>query len=156
MALYIPHSIFHLARLLYVRPENFGPYYVVQIVYVTPIYRTIFICSRNSLLFSKVRHHHNVLFIIDFKVNFKQLWLTEADSSKAFEVLTVLKAQRRFDFLLKHCRKSLLFKVMLSYGDRSLHMIIYNSGLGAKYHFYMNNFNFNSFFYTLGNAIFLF
>ena len=29
MALYIPHSIFHLARLLYVRPENFGPYYVV-------------------------------------------------------------------------------------------------------------------------------
>ena len=28
MALYIPHSIFHLAWLLYVRPENFGPYYV--------------------------------------------------------------------------------------------------------------------------------
>ena len=28
MALYIRHSIFHLARLLYVRPENFGPYYV--------------------------------------------------------------------------------------------------------------------------------
>ena len=28
MALYIPHSIFHLARLLYVRPETFGPYYV--------------------------------------------------------------------------------------------------------------------------------
>jgi len=25
MALYIPHNIFHLARLLYVRPENFGP-----------------------------------------------------------------------------------------------------------------------------------
>ena len=28
MALYIPHSAFHLARLLYVRPESFGPYYV--------------------------------------------------------------------------------------------------------------------------------
>ena len=28
MALYIPHSIFHLARLLYVTPETFGPYYV--------------------------------------------------------------------------------------------------------------------------------
>ena len=28
MALYIPHSIFHLARLLYVRPETFGPNYV--------------------------------------------------------------------------------------------------------------------------------
>jgi hypothetical protein len=30
MALYIPHSIFHLARLLYVRPETFGPYYVLS------------------------------------------------------------------------------------------------------------------------------
>ena len=29
MALYIPHSIFHWARLLYVRPETFGPYYVL-------------------------------------------------------------------------------------------------------------------------------
>ena len=28
MTLYIPHSIFHLARLLYVKPETFGPYYV--------------------------------------------------------------------------------------------------------------------------------
>ena len=28
MALYVPHSIFHLARLLYVRPETFRPYYV--------------------------------------------------------------------------------------------------------------------------------
>ena len=28
MALYIPHSIFHLPRLLYVRPETFGPYCV--------------------------------------------------------------------------------------------------------------------------------
>ena len=28
MALYIPHSIFLLARLMYVRPETFGPYYV--------------------------------------------------------------------------------------------------------------------------------
>jgi hypothetical protein len=25
MALYIPHSIFHLARLLYVRPETLDP-----------------------------------------------------------------------------------------------------------------------------------
>ena len=30
MALYILHSIFHLARLSYVRPESFGPYYVCQ------------------------------------------------------------------------------------------------------------------------------
>ena len=30
MALYIPHSIFHLVRLLYVRLETFGPYYVIM------------------------------------------------------------------------------------------------------------------------------
>ena len=34
MALYIPHSIFDLARLLYVRPETFGPYYVPVGIYV--------------------------------------------------------------------------------------------------------------------------
>ena len=34
MALYIPHSIFHLARLLYVRPETFGPYYVYIYIYI--------------------------------------------------------------------------------------------------------------------------
>ena len=33
MALYIPHSIFHLARLLYARPETFGPYYVRSLSY---------------------------------------------------------------------------------------------------------------------------
>ena len=33
MALYTPHSIFHLARLLYVRPEIFGPYYVIIAAY---------------------------------------------------------------------------------------------------------------------------
>ena len=31
MALYILHSIFHLARLSYVRPETFGPHYVLKI-----------------------------------------------------------------------------------------------------------------------------
>ena len=31
MALYIPHSIFHLARLLNVRPVTFGPCYVGRI-----------------------------------------------------------------------------------------------------------------------------
>ena len=35
MALYTPHSIFHLARLLYVRPETFGPYYVYAAVAMT-------------------------------------------------------------------------------------------------------------------------
>ena len=39
MALYIPHSIFHLARLLYVRPETFGPYYVPDFYPETLIYK---------------------------------------------------------------------------------------------------------------------
>ena len=30
MALYIPQSILHLARSLYVRPETYGPNYVPQ------------------------------------------------------------------------------------------------------------------------------
>ena len=34
MALYIPHSIFHLEQILYVRPETFGPYYVCRWVRV--------------------------------------------------------------------------------------------------------------------------
>ena len=37
MALYIPHSIFHLARLLYVRPETFGPYYVLFISLIVSV-----------------------------------------------------------------------------------------------------------------------
>ena len=32
MALYIPHSFFHLVRLLYVRPETFGSYYVFNAI----------------------------------------------------------------------------------------------------------------------------
>ena len=32
MALYISHNIFHLARLLYVRPETFGPYYLYRLL----------------------------------------------------------------------------------------------------------------------------
>jgi hypothetical protein len=34
MALYIPRSIFHLARLLYVRPETFGPTLIPLYLYL--------------------------------------------------------------------------------------------------------------------------
>jgi len=36
MALYIPRSIFRLARLLYVRPETFGPtlLYIFFFIYI--------------------------------------------------------------------------------------------------------------------------
>ena len=47
MALYIPHSIFHSARLLYVMPETFEPY-----------------CVRHHLMYS--------LFFSDFNETFSQ------------------------------------------------------------------------------------
>ena len=45
MTLYIPHSIFHLARLLFVKPETFGRYYVdatVQNILATKTQRAEF------------------------------------------------------------------------------------------------------------------
>ena len=50
MALYIPHSIFHLAGLLYVGPETFGPYYVCVCVYTHARTRTP-ARARNLLVF---------------------------------------------------------------------------------------------------------
>ena len=38
MALYIPHNIFHLVRLLCVRPETFVPYYVSSELLVAILY----------------------------------------------------------------------------------------------------------------------
>ena len=49
MTLYIPHSIFHLARLLYVRPETFGPYYVEHLKSVEISY-TSFVISFQFVL----------------------------------------------------------------------------------------------------------
>ena len=60
MELYIPHSIFHLARLLYVRPENFWTHYVYDIKQQT-VFDT---ASRN---YSK---YQNLLRLIDFKYIF--------------------------------------------------------------------------------------
>ena len=50
MALYIPHSIFHLARLLYVRPETFGPYYVgLDFVYNFSLKKNFHYINRDTL-----------------------------------------------------------------------------------------------------------
>ena len=46
MALYIPHSIFNLARLLYVRPETFGLYYVFIYLF---IYLLLVVCLQTLL-----------------------------------------------------------------------------------------------------------
>ena len=61
MALYTPHSIFHLARLLYVRPETFGPYYVsymARIYIYIYIYVCVCVCSNIYKNFSK----HNSVY----------------------------------------------------------------------------------------------
>ena len=44
MALYIPRSIFHLARFLYVRPETFGSSCVCVYIYIYKIYFTLSRC----------------------------------------------------------------------------------------------------------------
>ena len=48
MALYIPHSIFHLARLLYVRPETFGPHCVCS--YRSALFSILFLRDLNLLV----------------------------------------------------------------------------------------------------------
>ena len=66
MALYIPHSIFHLARLLYVRPETFGPYYVYTRTYIRRRVRTYI--HTNTATISSVRRanqvHTAVIFVL--------------------------------------------------------------------------------------------
>jgi hypothetical protein len=65
MALYIPHSIFHLALLLYVRPENFGPYYVsTQSLFIIDIYFFIYIyisCVADILYFGRQRSNSTTI-----------------------------------------------------------------------------------------------
>ena len=61
MALYIPHSIFHLARLLHVRPETFGPYYVHiprMILAVSTIFFSHYVYINNEDTFSFIAQYH--------------------------------------------------------------------------------------------------
>jgi hypothetical protein len=68
MALYIPHSIFHLVRLLYVRQETFGPYYIClphtshvkdqdisSWVYITEVHFVPSLTDRGIIIFCEVR-----------------------------------------------------------------------------------------------------
>jgi len=43
MALYIPRSIFHLARLLYVRPETFGPTFVYACIITGVLFTYLYV-----------------------------------------------------------------------------------------------------------------
>jgi len=46
MALYIPQSILHLARSLYVRPETYGPTYVSPLIIKDCLITSIWICHK--------------------------------------------------------------------------------------------------------------
>ena len=63
MALYIPHSIFHLARLLYVRPETFGPHYVPpdikNITYTLFVLFCLTLYTFNTCFSSKLNTYSN-------------------------------------------------------------------------------------------------
>ena len=65
MTLYIPHSIFHLARLLYVRPETFGPYYVSW-VNVTALWAICLLCcsKKNCYLRHLLAMQRNFTFVV--------------------------------------------------------------------------------------------
>ena len=54
MALYIPHNIFHLARLLYVRPETFGPYYVTHLKKHFAVLSNCFLLSNSRITTSLI------------------------------------------------------------------------------------------------------
>ena len=70
MALYIPHSIFHLARLLYVRPETFGPYYVKRLQF-SVILLTV-LCTLLSVTVRCAKQHHlksiRPLFVFSIRI----------------------------------------------------------------------------------------
>ena len=67
MALYIPHSVFHLARLLYVRSETFGPCYVLS-NYVFRIYaRDLGYDTKEGINFKNIVHRTSFVSAIDFK-----------------------------------------------------------------------------------------
>ena len=48
MALYIPHSLFNLARLFYVRTETFGTYYV-HAEHLTASISASYICTNTFI-----------------------------------------------------------------------------------------------------------
>ena len=73
MALYIPHSIFHLAWLLYVRPGTFGPNYVLRgfplqqclhestcMLRYTYIVCLVFVASLSRSFIFKLLYCHNI------------------------------------------------------------------------------------------------
>ena len=63
MALYIPHNIFHLARLLYVRPETFGPYYVYSFTNTHVLYHILVSWALEKLQSKEQCHSTDVAVI---------------------------------------------------------------------------------------------
>ena len=67
MALYIPHSFFHLARLLFVRPETFGPYCVWYRYIPKAIYEYGYVIYVYIYIYTKIKislSYHSITTII--------------------------------------------------------------------------------------------
>jgi len=67
MALYIPQSILHLARSLYVRPETYGPTYV-DLAVVSDISEVTATCTYTRLHIHFVAHVHNGVCLYNINI----------------------------------------------------------------------------------------
>ena len=89
MALYIPHSIFHFARLLYVRPETFGPYYIYWTIeeewFIWAIY--------SSFLYESLGQSWAHLFNRQWIVQpFSNLRITSCTSTSAYAIMAFIRS----------------------------------------------------------------
>ena len=76
MALYISHSIFHLARLLYVGPETFGPYYVLIFSLLNHVSLNV---STSRIIVGIVSWTHRT-FYLAISLSLLNMWRTRFNS----------------------------------------------------------------------------
>ena len=103
MALYIPHSIFHLARLLYVRPETFGSYYVYFTRKETGPKCQKILVRRNRVLTYYVQYIYIHIYIyMDKGCNYVDIY---SPGNKSFLLLGIFKplgSDGRSGFIVVH------------------------------------------------------
>ena len=135
MALYIPHSIFHLARLSYVRPETFGPYYVRMVNFRRHIF--FFWQGQNTICLKDKRfgklHSSDQLNPRHVKPCYPHVVLINMHSS-AWQHFQFLKLHKQgqhcllIDFVLKILTvllSSLLQHFFLNFKHATLHSLTY-------------------------------
>ena len=100
MALYIPHSVFHLARLLYVRPETFGPYYIcvllhrrlfIFIISVVKLNKDFtkalngFVCQKDTSIFLVLIHKATYITVLK---TLHRCYVADASSLIEYDIFT--------------------------------------------------------------------